>query len=475
MRQRYPALGGVQARKNATSQSPLLNRGIGVCARHSVSLSWLALNPLMWDPFLGLVAVEPNPLIILPFIAMLLAIALMPFLSRHHWERHYPKVAVVLGAIPVFYYVIVLKNSARMLHVAHEYVSFIALVGSLYVVSGGIHIRVKGEATPLVNTFFLIIGAVLANVIGTTGASMLLIRPWIRMNRYRITGFHVVFFIFIVSNIGGCLTPIGDPPLFLGYIKGIPFWWVLKACWPAWLLGVLGLSALFYIFDRWNFLRAPRAVRETETASESWQFEGCRNLGFLGVILGAVFLRRPAGLSEALMLAAAVGAYLTTPKLIHQANEFDFHPIREVAWLFLGIFATMVPALDFFELHARDLGLSSPMRFFWLTGLLSAGLDNAPTYLTFLAAGMGLHNLNLDDPAQVRQLLAEHDPELVAVSLGAVFFGALTYIGNGPNFMVKAIAERAKVKTPGFFAYLFRYALPILLPLFLLLSLLLFR
>src|SRR5580704_6542075 len=183
--------------------------------------------------FLTAAISEPHPLMVLPFGFLLLAIALMPFISRHWWERHYPKVAVGLGLITTFYYLFVLKRPERMLHVAHEYISFITLIGSLFVISGGIHIRLKGEATPFANCVFLCLGAVLANVIGTTGASMLLIRPWIHMNQNRIKAFHFVFFIFIVSNIGGCLTPIGDPPLFLGYLKGVPFWWVFAHCWPA--------------------------------------------------------------------------------------------------------------------------------------------------------------------------------------------------------------------------------------------------
>ena len=411
---------------------------------------------------------------LLPFAAMLLSIALMPFISKHWWEQHYEKVAVALGAITTIYYVFPLENPERMLRAAHEYISFIALVGSLFVVSGGIHIRVRGESTPGINCVFLFVGAMLANVIGTTGASMLLIRPWIRMNKYRITAFHIVFFIFIISNIGGCLTPVGDPPLFLGYLKGVPFWWVLRTCWAAWLIGVIAIIGVFYALDQRNFLRAPRAVRETETAHGVWKFEGLRNLGFLSLILVAIFLRRPAGLSEALMLAAAAGSYFLTPKPVHEANDFNFHPIREVAWLFLGIFATMAPTLDYLELHAKELGLSSAMEFYWLTGSLSAALDNAPTYFTFLAAAMGLHDLSLNDPSQVRQLISTHDHELIAISLGAVFFGAITYIGNGPNFMVKAISERAKVKTPSFFGYLLRYALPILLPVFALISMLFF-
>lgn len=420
------------------------------------------------------VTVDPHPAMILPFVVMLLAIALMPFIHKHWWEHHYPKVAVGLGLITTVYYFAFLRNGSRMLHVAHEYVSFIALIGSLFVVSGGIHIRVKGEAKPWINCLFLFIGAVLSNFIGTTGASMLLIRPWIRMNKYRITSFHIVFFIFIVSNVGGCLTPIGDPPLFLGYLKGVPFWWVLEHCWEAWLVAVFGMIGVFYILDQGNFLRASLAVREKETAHETWKFDGLRNIVFLGVILAAVFLRQPPGLSEALMIAAALGSYFTTPRPIHDANNFNFAPIKEVAWLFVGIFATMVPALDYLEIHAAELGLASELRYFWAAGSLSALLDNAPTYLTFMATAMGRHHLSLNSRDDVTAFLAQHDHELIAISLGAVFFGAMTYIGNGPNFMVKSMAEQARVRTPGFFAYLFQYALPILLPFFVIVSLLFF-
>lgn len=417
---------------------------------------------------------EPHPWMILPFALLLLAIAVMPFIHKHWWEHHYPKVAVGLGLITSLYYALSLGIPKRVLHVAHEYVSFIALIGALFVVAGGIHIRVKGEAKPWVNCLFLFIGAVLANLIGTTGASMLLIRPWIRMNKYRITAFHIVFFIFVVSNVGGCLTPIGDPPLFLGYLKGVPFWWVLEHCWEAWLVAVPGVIVIFYCFDRHNFTRASKAVRDKETASETWSFDGLGNLMFLGVILAAIFIKTPAGLSEALMVAAAGGSYFTTRKSIHDANDFSFGPIREVAWLFAGIFATMIPALDYLEIHAAELGLDSEMKFFWLTGSLSAVLDNAPTYLTFLAAAMGRHHLTLNSQSDVHTFLETHDHHLIAISLGAVFFGAMTYIGNGPNFMVKAIAEQARVKTPGFFAYLFKFAIPVLLPVFVIISVLFF-
>jgi Na+/H+ antiporter NhaD/arsenite permease-like protein len=417
-------------------------------------------------------AIDPHPAMIAPFALLLLCIATMPFIHKHWWEHHYNKVAVGLGLITTGYYVFGLHHAERMLHVGQEYLSFIAIIGSLFVVSGGIHIRVKGEATPRINVLYLLIGALLANLIGTTGASMLMIRPWIRMNKYRITSFHIVFFIFVVSNAGGALTPVGDPPLFLGYLKGVPFWWVVEHCWQAWMITISLLLGVFYILDSRNFLRAPKAVRDLETGHETWKFDGLHNLFFLGVILGSVFLDAP--LREILMVSAAVASYLSTKKPVHEANDFSFGPIKEVAWLFIGIFATMVPALDYLEGHAASLGVTQTMQFYWFSGLLSGVLDNAPTYLTFLAAAFGLHGLSLDNPAHMQIFLAQHDHYLVAVSLGSVFFGALTYIGNGPNFMVKSIADQAKVHTPHFFSYVWRYSLPVLIPIYGIVSLLFF-
>lgn len=225
-------------------------------------------------------AVHPNPWMILPFGALLATIALAPLIRPAWWLKHYPKVALALGAITLAYYIFGLEAWPRILEVGHEYVSFIALIGSLFVVSGGIHINLKGESTPAVNTLFLLVGAIIANVLGTTGASMLLIRPWIRMNQNRIKPFHIVFFIFIVSNVGGCLTPIGDPPLFLGYLKGIPFWWVAEHCWPMWAVGVGYLLALFHVVDTINFRRASQTVRvESAGAGEEWRFEGAVESG----------------------------------------------------------------------------------------------------------------------------------------------------------------------------------------------------
>ena len=461
---------------------------------------------------MGTEAVTPNPWMILPFGVLLAAIALAPLAFAGWWHRHYPKVALILGAVTLGYYLFGLHAHERVLHTAHEYVSFIALIGSLFVVAGGIHITVKGEATPAVNVLFLLVGAVIANVLGTTGAAMLLIRPWLRMNKYRLTAHHVVFFIFLVANVGGCLTPIGDPPLFLGYLKGIPFWWVAAHCWPMWLVGVGLLLAIFFVLDTLNYRRAPRAVRERETgAGEQWQFRGLRNLAFLAVILGAVFLERPPFVREVIMVAAAVASYRLTPRPVHEANDFNFEPIREVALLFIGIFATMMPALDWLQTHARDFGQPTPGLFYWAAGTLSSVLDNAPTYLSFLSAEMGLfapkelvravqealaHGVAASNPAlapgvlaalevlngqfaaevaagnvpvehiQIAELLGmpQYNRYLVAISIGAVFFGACTYIGNGPNFMVKSIAEHQKAHAPSFLGYVFRFTLPFLLP-----------
>lgn len=410
----------------------------------------------------------PHPAMVAPFALLLLCIALMPMLAGHWWEKHYPKVALVLGAITAGYYFFVLHATTPLLHAAQEYISFMALVGSLYVISGGINIRVKGEATPALNSAFLLVGAVLANLIGTTGASMLLIRPWIRTNKYRITGYHIVFFIFIVSNAGGCLTPIGDPPLFLGFLRGVPFWWVLEHCWQAWLLTVGLLIAIFYGIDTRNFNRAPKEIRDAETHHETWTFRGLRNVICLAAVLGAVFIDPalhfgPVTLSAVVMLVAAVVSWFITPRKIHQANDFNFHPVQEVGWLFIGIFFTMLPALDLLK-SGEGIALNSPLQFYFACGILSAFLDNAPTYLTFLAAEMGNHHLDIDNAAHVLEFVAKEASVLVAISLGAVFFGAGSYIGNGPNFMVKAIAEKSKVETPGFLGYLLGYSLPILVP-----------
>ncbi len=383
-----------------------------------------------------------------------------------------------------------------------------ALIGSLFVVAGGIHINMKGRSTPMVNTCLLALGAILSNFIGTTGASMVLIRPFLRINKYRIAPYHVVFFIFIVSNIGGALTPIGDPPLFLGYLKGVPFFWLLKVPQVilAWLVCVSALLLLFLLIDVRQFRKHKHEVRYA--AEDRIQLEGSHNFVFLFVIIGFVLLQNAEWLkgmerwpvfkemgaalgwstakasesfitvvSALLMIITAAVAYRLSSRDALRGNEFNFGPIREVGFVFAGVFATMVPALDLLEKHAVDLGITTVRQFFWGTGVLSAVLDNAPTYLNFLTAAFGLQHLSLENPAHMRAVLT--DPLLwkyvVAVSLGSVFFGACTYIGNAPNFMIKNIAESSGVKCPGFFGYIVKYTLPILIPLFILVSWLFLR
>ena len=416
--------------------------------------------------------VAPHPILILPFALLLGAMALMPVAAPGWWAKHYAKVALGLGAVTAGIYFFALHDTASLGHAAQEYISFIALVGSLFVVAGGIHLKVKGEATPLANVLFLFLGAIAANFLGTTGAAMLLIRPWIRMNQYRVTAHHIVFFIFIIANIGGCLTPIGDPPLFLGYLQGIPFWWVAQKCWPMWATGTGLLLAIFYVVDKRNFYRAPKTVREKEAAHETWQFEGLSNLFFLAVIVGAVFVNRPPLLREILMIAAAAGSFFTTKKSVHAANAFNFRPAIEVAVLFAGIFATMIPALAWLDCNATALLGQNPNPgiFYWGTGALSAVLDNAPAYLGFLSTLFGVTGA-----PNIAALLDQKTAHLLAISIGAVFFGAATYIGNGPNFMVKAIAEERGVRVPSFLEFVWKFSLPFLLPVLVIIWLLYFQ
>jgi Na+/H+ antiporter NhaD/arsenite permease-like protein len=411
--------------------------------------------------------IQPNQLIMLPFVVLLLSIALLPIVLTRHWERYYHLVALFLAAITTGYYLFGIRQPERILHEGGDYIHFMALVGSLFVVAGGIHVQIRGKSTPSFNCVLLFLGTIAGNVFGTMGASMLFIRPWIRVNKYRYTGLHTAFFIFLVSNLGGGLTPMG-PPLFLGYLKGVPFWWMVQHCWQAWSVALLSLLLTFYLVDRHNFRRVPAIVREQETGSFKIGIDGLRNIFFLAIILGALFIERPPFLRDAVMLAAAVGSYFATPKNVHVANEFSFAPAKEIGWLFLGIFLTMVPVLDYMEFHARDLAVDTPAEFYWITGGLSAVLDNAPTYLTFLANALGRIGLSIEDPAAVQQFLGSGKAEMVAISMGAVLFGAATYIGNSPNFIIKAIAEQHGMHTPSFIGFVIKFSLPILLPVLLL-------
>jgi len=411
-----------------------------------------------------------------PFVLLLLLIAVMPLTSaamKHVWEHYYPHVSVALGLCVVVYYLAKVPQGGEVvIHTAHEYISFISLIGSLFVVAGGIHIKVKGESTPAINVAFLAIGAIAANFIGTTGASMVLIRPWIRMNKIRISAFHVVFFIFVVSNIGGAITPIGDPPLFLGYLRGVPFFWLIDRVMLQWIFTLGLVLAVFYLFDRRSFKLMPaRLQHQAAVEPETWRFDGFVNVLFLLVIIAAVFLPDAFFIRELTMLGAAVASYVLTPKMVHEENAFSFGPIKEVAFLFVGIFATMIPALGYLAQNGSELGMHHPLQYYFASGFLSAVLDNAPTYVNFLQLAHTtaisenpLPFVGLTGAESVRALLGQKPLLVVAVSLGSVFFGAMTYIGNGPNFMVKSISHDSGVHCPTFFGYVLRFSLPILLP-----------
>lgn len=411
---------------------------------------------------------EPHIISVLPFIFLLLAIAVMPFAAPKFWHDNYHIVSIGLGFITAIYYLLITKGW-DIFYAVEEYIMFISLLTALYVISGGIFIDIKGLATPFRNTVLLAIGAVISNFIGTTGASMLLIRPFIKTNKIRITNFHIVFFIFIVSNVGGALTPIGDPPLFLGFLKGVPFFWIIDKVFFKWLTALTILLIIFYIADYINFKKAPAEIEEIEKkAKEKIRIIGSYNFIFLAAVIGSVFITKPLFLREGIMLLSAFLSYKLTNKEIHQRNQFNFFPIKEVAWLFIGIFVTMVPALELLRLHSSDLGMTSPTQYYWFTGMLSGFLDNAPTYLTFLTASMGIYGLDVNNVQNVLQFIAEHEAHVVAISISAVFFGAMTYIGNGPNFMVKSIADHQDVETPSFFGYMLKFSIPVLIPVYLL-------
>lgn len=429
----------------------------------------------------------------LPFVVLLAAIALLPLLrwSHHWWESNLHRLFVSGGAAAVTlgYYLLVAEvGSEGISHVLRralleEYVPFMALLFCLYVISGGIALRGNLPAHPLTNTGLLGLGTLLASFIGTTGASMLLIRPLLQTNKERERKEHtVVFFIFLVSNIGGTLLPIGDPPLFLGYLAGVPFFWTL-GLWPEWLTCSLLLLVIYYVWDRWAYAKETRKVLQLdETVREPLRLEGGINiLWLLGVVSAVAFVvpGKPFPLlgfttfpflRELLMLGCVVLSLKTTPARVREQNQFTYAAILEVAALFVGIFITMQVPIQVLNHHGAELGLSKPWQFFWATGLLSSVLDNAPTYMVFFqtaeslthAPGPGVLQL-LDGEFVLEKLLA-------GVSLGAVFLGAMTYIGNGPNFMVKAIAEQSGMRMPSFFGYFFRYAVPILVPIFLLIT-----
>jgi Na+/H+ antiporter NhaD/arsenite permease-like protein len=413
--------------------------------------------------------IEPHPASLGPFAILLLSIAIFPLILRQHWEQHYQKLCAFLAATTCGYYAFVLQGAARVQHAAGEYATFIVVVGTFFVVAGAIHLHIPRPASPLANVTFLFGGSILANFIGTIGASMLLLRPFLHMNRGRGSAMHVAFYIFTIGNLGGALLPVG-PPLFLGYIKGVPFLWTALHCWPQWLTATAALLGIFFVADTIARSRRPTA----ETPATRFHCYGKWNFGaLLALLLILVFV--PNGVREPLMLMVAVVSYFFTPQRVFEANEFSWRPLIEVAWIFLGIFGTMIPVLDYVEFHARDFHLASDARFYWSTGLLSGVLDNAPTYLTFLTAALSLDHFDVNRLPDVAEFASGRGSRLAAISVAATFFGGLTYIGNSPNLLIRAIAESRHVPTPGFLTYIIRYALPILIPVLGLVGLIFFR
>jgi len=411
-------------------------------------------------------SLAPPVYAVAPFVFMLLAIAVGPLWIPHWWGSNRNKlvVAAALG-LPILALYLA-RRPSTLVGMAEEYVSFMVLLAGLYAIAGGIRLTGDLEATPLTNTAFLGLGALLASFVGTTGASMLLIRPLLQTNRERRRVKHtVIFFIFLVSNVGGMLTPLGDPPLFLGYLSGVPFAWTFRL-WPQWLFMVTALLVLYFVWDTRQYAHeSMAALRRDRAEIQPLRLRGGLNvLGLALIVLAVALLRAP--WREVAIAAVAGGSLWHTPASIRRANGVTAYPMIEVAVLFFGIFLTMIPALELLRVRGGELGVREPWQFFWAAGSLSSFLDNAPTYLAFLALGQGLHLTN--EVAGVTHVV------LAAISVGSVAMGANSYIGNAPNFMVKSIAEEAKIPMPSFFGYML-YSGAILLPLFAIVTLLFFR
>lgn len=410
-----------------------------------------------------------------PFAVILLLIAIMPLAFPRFWEKNLNKsmVAAVVS-IPVLIFMIA-KSPRSLGSAVEDYISFIILLASLFIISGGILVKGDLKATPVVNTVFLLVGAIAANLIGTTGASMLLIRPLLSTIRERKHIIHIpVFFIFIVSNIGGSLTPLGDPPLFMGYLRGVPFTWTFRL-FPIWLFAVIVLSIVFFIWDSIAYKKEDlNSLKEDIQNKTPLMITGKINLLFLLGVIAAVFCQVPAPYRELIMVLMIVMSLVFTKKELRVENNFTYGPIIEVAILFAGIFITMVPLLMLLETKGAALGIVKPWQFFWFSGGLSSFLDNTPTYVTFaslassVTQSLGHGGFPIVDGIGVREDL------LLAISAGSVFMGANTYIGNGPNFMVKSIAEEQGVEVPHFFGYML-YSICVLIPLFGVITLLFFR
>lgn len=429
-----------------------------------------------------------------PFAGILLSIAIMPLLAPHFWHHHFGKVSAAWALLFLVPFAVAFGPGAAAAGVVHallaEYIPFIILLTALFAVAGGIFVRGNLHGSAALNTGILAIGAVLASFMGTTGASMLLIRPLIRANDNRKHQVHVVvFFIFIVSNIGGSLTPLGDPPLFLGFLKGVDFFWTMSHIFPETLFLLLSLLAIFFVLDSWLWRTKEEVLPQDPTPdTPAIGFDGAINFVLLGVVVALVLMSGlwksdvsfnimgtevglPGIVRDVGLIVVALVSLKITPASVHEDNQFNWGPMAEVAKLFAGIFLTIIPVIAMLKAGVdgpfggvvkavtNPDGTPNPAMYFWATGLLSSFLDNAPTYLVFFNTAGG-------DPAVLMTTLA---PTLVAISAGAVFMGANTYIGNAPNLMVKAIAEDRGVKMPSFFGYM-AWSFGILVPLFALMT-----
>jgi len=432
----------------------------------------------------------------MPFALLLAAIAFLPLIraTSHWWDRNRNRllVSLALSTAAVAYMLPAIGLHATTGQVMHalldEYLPFMTLLFSLYVISGGINLSGDLRARPITNTAFLAIGALSASFIGTTGASMVLIRPLLQTNRERTHVTHtVVFFIFLVSNIGGCLLPTGDPPLFLGYLRNVPFLWTL-GLWKEWAFCCGLLLAVYYALDSRLYKSETRsAIQRDDRQVQPLRLTGSFNLLLLAAVVLCMWrivpgrplpllgIVAPVFMREAVLLVLAGVSLWLTPDRVHKANAFNYHAIMEVAAIFIGIFITMQVPIMVLQAAGETPALTDPWQFFWATGSLSSFLDNAPTYVVFFEAANSMTHapgpgiLLLNNGNYMREDL------LVAISLGAVFMGANTYIGNGPNFMVRSIAQQAGVPMPSLFGYVFKYTLPILVPLFVLVTLVFLR
>ncbi len=435
----------------------------------------------------------------IPFIGILLSIALFPLFAPEFWHHHFGKVAAFWATVIAAPLLIIYKGAAlhSFLHIMiADYVPFIILLWGLFTISGGILLRGSLRGTPIVNTVMIIIGTVLASWMGTTGAAMLLIRPFLRANNYRKNrAFMVVFFIFLVANIGGSLTPVGDPPLFLGFLHGVPFFWTFHIL-PHMLFAALILLAIYFVLDTYYYRKEGVKPQIDEGEKEPIRLVGSYNFIFLAGVIGSVICSglvdwgevNTLGIHRSIQEWARDGfiilmgilSLIFTSSKIREDNEFTWFPIQEVAYLFAGIFITMTPCLLLLLAGTKGaLGfligaVKEPYHYFWVTGILSSFLDNAPTYLTFFTSALGKFYAGVPESTAVSKLIAENPVFLMAISAGAVFFGANTYIGNAPNFMVRSIAEEAGTPMPSFFGYMLKYSIVFLVPVFILITFIFF-